>query len=39
MSHTLFEGSDHYVATADLMMAVNGCPSIACLRAEGVRRV
>ena len=23
MSHTLFEGSDHYVATADLMMAVN----------------
>ena len=23
MSHTLFEGSDHYVATTDLMMAVN----------------
>lgn len=37
------DGAAHVIksilAEADLMMAVNGCPSIACLRAEGVRRV
>ncbi|WP_326522801.1 alpha-hydroxy-acid oxidizing protein [Sphingomonas sp.] len=36
------EGAVHVLksilAEADLMMAVNGCPTIAALRAEGVRR-